>query len=82
MRLINLRRRHDQIAIPVPVGVQRHELNETHHKPAIASEFGKGLDFIVVDPTHQNRIHFRGRKTPKPVPPRYRASRRRMISCA
>ncbi len=58
--LVYLRRGHDHIAVPVPVGIQRHELDKTHNHAALARKTRKGFDFVVIDAADQHRVYLRG----------------------
>src|SRR6266436_7851028 len=38
-----------QVTCPVTVGIERHEFDKTHDDAAIAGEFGKSFDFVIVE---------------------------------
>src|SRR6266446_608903 len=49
-----------QVTCPVTVGIERHEFDKTHDDAAVAGEFGEGFDFVVVEATDQDGVHFGG----------------------
>src|SRR6266567_2573474 len=55
---VDLRSGNYQVARPVAVGIKRHELDKTHDDAAMAGEFGKSFDFVVVEATDQDGVHF------------------------
>src|SRR3989454_4141764 len=55
---VNLRGRHNEGARPVAVGIERHELYETHDDARFAGKQSKGFDFVVVDAANQDGVHF------------------------
>jgi len=57
---MDFRGRNNQVARPMAVGVEGHELNEAHDDAAIAREFGEGFDFILVETAHENGVDLDG----------------------
>src|SRR5260370_27882773 len=43
---------------PVAVGIERHEFDKAHDDGAVAGEFGKSFDFVVVDSADQDSVYF------------------------
>src|SRR6266849_500142 len=51
-----------KIPRPVAVGIEGHEFDEAHDDTALAGKFREGFDFVVVEATNEDGIHFGGRE--------------------
>src|SRR5258708_878145 len=49
-----------KVTRPVAVGIERHEFDKAHDDAAIAGEFGKSFDFVIVNFADQDGGHFCG----------------------
>ena len=54
---------HDLVATPLPLCVERHELDESNADALVATETREVDDLVVVDPTHDDDVHLDRRKS-------------------
>ena len=50
-------RGHDLVVAPLPLRVERHELDEAHADALLATEAREVDDLVVVDAAHHDRVH-------------------------
>ncbi len=56
----DLARRDDLVVAPLPLRVERHELDEPHPDALFATEAREVDDLVVVDAAHHDRVHLHG----------------------